>query len=279
MPRIAIFTDDPGWHGARLRHAFAGRGYSSEYVSLTECKIIVEPEHLPILVPGFEHRLPDAVLVRGVPGGLLEEVVFYLDILHALKELGIPVYNDGRAIERSVDKGGLGMSGRQLADVLQVLEARVAAYQGRVAATEAMLAEHPAGSFGAGYRGRGPGLLVPAADVAAFVQSLKRPRVAVILVKAGGATDAVISALAEHMEKGDVIVDGAFVLRSGTTVTTRTGELNIQADSITIEVGASIVSAAISAAPACLLCVIGYSPNYAKPPLNCRFDTVCHLQS
>jgi RimK family alpha-L-glutamate ligase len=59
---------------------------------------------LPVSIPGFEQCLPDAAFVRGVPGGSLEEVVFYLDILHALKLLGIPVYNDGRAIERSVDK-------------------------------------------------------------------------------------------------------------------------------------------------------------------------------
>jgi hypothetical protein len=38
-----------------------------------------------------------------VPGGS-EEVVLYLDILHALKAMGIPVYNDGHAVERSVDK-------------------------------------------------------------------------------------------------------------------------------------------------------------------------------
>jgi RimK family alpha-L-glutamate ligase len=45
------------------------------------------------------------VFVRGVPGGSLQEVILYLDFLHALKTLNIPVYNDGRAIERSVDKG------------------------------------------------------------------------------------------------------------------------------------------------------------------------------
>ncbi|MGR9073042.1 MAG: ATP-grasp domain-containing protein [Gammaproteobacteria bacterium] len=105
MPRIAIFTDDPGWHGAGLRRAFAARGYSGEYVSLTECRMSVEPGRLPVSIPGFDHVLPDAAFVRGVPGGSLEEVVFYLDILHALKELNVAVYNDGRAIERSVDKG------------------------------------------------------------------------------------------------------------------------------------------------------------------------------
>ena len=105
MGRIAIFTDDPGWHGKQLKSAFAVRGYIAEYVSLTDCRIVVQEEGLPLFIPGFELALPDAVFVRGVPGGSLTEVVLYLDILHALKIMGIPVYNDGHAIERSVDKG------------------------------------------------------------------------------------------------------------------------------------------------------------------------------
>lgn len=104
MPRVAVFTDDPGWHGARLTEAFAERGFDCCYVSLTDCRIVVESGTLPLYIPGFEQALPDLVFVRGVPGGTLQEVVFYLDVLHALKTLGIPVYNDGRAIERSVDK-------------------------------------------------------------------------------------------------------------------------------------------------------------------------------
>jgi len=106
LGRIAIFTDDPGWHGKQLRLAFANRGYAGEYVSLTECSIQLQADKsLPVLIPGFDTSMPDAAFVRGVPGGSLEEVVFYLDVLHALKIAGIPVYNDGRAVERSVDKG------------------------------------------------------------------------------------------------------------------------------------------------------------------------------
>jgi tetrahydromethanopterin:alpha-L-glutamate ligase len=104
MARIAIITDDPGWHGARLKDAFGEQGFASCYVSLTACRLFVEPGSLPVRMPGFESALPDGVFVRGVPGGSLEQVVHYLDILHALKRLGIVVYNDGRAIERSVDK-------------------------------------------------------------------------------------------------------------------------------------------------------------------------------
>jgi tetrahydromethanopterin:alpha-L-glutamate ligase len=102
--RIAIFTDDPGWHGKVLNQAFSRLGFSCDYVSLTECRLNIDRQSIPVVIPGFEQALPDAVFVRGVPGGSLEEVVFYLDILHALKLLGVPVYNNGHAIERSVDK-------------------------------------------------------------------------------------------------------------------------------------------------------------------------------
>jgi glutathione synthase/RimK-type ligase-like ATP-grasp enzyme len=105
MGHIVIFTDDPGWHGKQLRLAFANLGYKSDYVSLTQCSFTIESGMNPISIPGFQRALPDAAFVRGVPGGSLEEVVLYLDFLHALKVMNIPVYNDGYAIERSVDKG------------------------------------------------------------------------------------------------------------------------------------------------------------------------------
>lgn len=107
---IALFTDDPGWHGRELHEAFARQGYKCTNVSLADCYINVGDQNTnnngsSIYIPGFENDLPDGVFVRGVQGGTLEEVVFYLDVLHALKELNILVYNSARAIERSVDKG------------------------------------------------------------------------------------------------------------------------------------------------------------------------------
>ncbi|HEU5169238.1 MAG TPA: RimK family alpha-L-glutamate ligase [Gemmatimonadales bacterium] len=103
--RVAIITDDPGWHGARLRRAFEARHGEVRYVSLRDCRIDLQHGCHGLFIPGFEQRLPDGVFVRGVPGGTLEQVVLRLDVLHALRALGIPVYNDGRAIERTVDKG------------------------------------------------------------------------------------------------------------------------------------------------------------------------------
>ena len=109
MPKhIAIITDDPGWHGRELHEAFGRKGYTCTNVSLTECYFNFsnsESKNNSLHIPGFEDALPDGVFVRGVPGGTLEEVVFYLDVLHALQRLKILVYNNARAIERSVDKG------------------------------------------------------------------------------------------------------------------------------------------------------------------------------
>jgi RimK family alpha-L-glutamate ligase len=46
----------------------------------------------------------DAVIVRGIPRGSLEQVIFRVDALHALVERGVRCVNGPRAIERSIDK-------------------------------------------------------------------------------------------------------------------------------------------------------------------------------
>ena len=101
---IVIFTDDSGWHGRQLQQAFARRDYQSQTVSLTQCGLCITETNLPLIIPHYEQKLPNAAFVRGVPGGSLEQITLYLTLLHALKKLGIPVYNNAGAIERSVDK-------------------------------------------------------------------------------------------------------------------------------------------------------------------------------
>jgi RimK family alpha-L-glutamate ligase len=46
----------------------------------------------------------DAAIVRGIPRGSLEQVIFRVDALHALVERGVTCVNSPRAIERTVDK-------------------------------------------------------------------------------------------------------------------------------------------------------------------------------
>lgn len=101
--KIAIITDDPGWHGRQLTGALAQRGLASQYLSLTDCAMQIGGVEQELILPGFD-QAPLGVFVRGVPGGTLEQVIVRLDILHGLQQQGITVFNTPRSIERTVDK-------------------------------------------------------------------------------------------------------------------------------------------------------------------------------
>ena len=103
-PSIAIMTDATGWHTRQLQAALRARGGVGRCVDLADCRIDTTAAWHGLVIPGFGRELPDAALVRGIAGGTFEQVTKRLGVLHALRELGVPVYNDARAIERSVDK-------------------------------------------------------------------------------------------------------------------------------------------------------------------------------
>ncbi len=102
--RVAIMTDETGWHTRQLQAALRERGALGRCVDLADCRVDTTTSWHGLVIPGFGPALPDAALVRGIAGGSFEQVTKRLGVLHALRELGVPVYNDARAIERSVDK-------------------------------------------------------------------------------------------------------------------------------------------------------------------------------
>jgi len=46
----------------------------------------------------------DAIVVRPIGRGSLEEIIFRLDVIHRLERLGVPIFNPPSAIEKAVDK-------------------------------------------------------------------------------------------------------------------------------------------------------------------------------
>jgi len=102
--RVAIFTDETGWHTRQLQRALRRRGAEGRCIDLADCRIETGAAWHGLALPGFGRELPDAAIVRGIAGGSFEQVTKRLGVLHALRELGVAVYNDARAIERSVDK-------------------------------------------------------------------------------------------------------------------------------------------------------------------------------
>ncbi|OFQ22798.1 phosphogluconate dehydrogenase (NADP(+)-dependent, decarboxylating) [Actinomyces sp. HMSC062G12] len=91
---------------------------------------------------------------------------------------------------------GLGVMGANLARNLARNGYATAVFNRTQARTDRLIREHG-----------DQGTFVPSSTLEGFVASLRAPRVAIIMVQAGPATDAVMEQLAALMEDGDVIVD------------------------------------------------------------------------
>jgi RimK family alpha-L-glutamate ligase len=101
---VAILGSRGGWHEAQLERTLRERGAEPIVVPVTA--LTVRLGSVPGGVSARERALETcaAVLVRAVPRGSLEQIIFRMDVLQRLSRRGIPVINSGRCIERTVDK-------------------------------------------------------------------------------------------------------------------------------------------------------------------------------
>lgn len=101
--RVAILSSGRGWHTDELSRAVAGRGHTACLLPIH--RLVARVGGTPRLAAG-EAALDDcdAALVRIIPRGSLEQIVFRVDALHWLERLDVAVMNAANAIERSVDK-------------------------------------------------------------------------------------------------------------------------------------------------------------------------------
>jgi RimK family alpha-L-glutamate ligase len=101
--RVAILGSSGGWHAERLKRALTARGHECGFAPVTRMVGRIEGG---IAVRAGELALDgcEVVLVRGIPRGSLEQVVFRVDALHALGAAGVRAVNGAPAIERTVDK-------------------------------------------------------------------------------------------------------------------------------------------------------------------------------
>lgn len=91
---------------------------------------------------------------------------------------------------------GLAVMGKNLALNIESRGFSVSLFNRSPQKTEDMLAEFPQKKLKGTY------------SIEEFVESLEVPRKILIMVKAGGATDATINQLVPHLSKGDILIDG-----------------------------------------------------------------------
>lgn len=95
--RWAVLSAGAGWHVRDLRRAAGDLGLEVEAVDFRRISAgVASPTEA---LAGF-----DGVLVRTMPPGSLEQVVFRMDVLHQMEARGLQVLNPPRAVEVCVDK-------------------------------------------------------------------------------------------------------------------------------------------------------------------------------
>lgn len=101
--RFGILCSEDSWYFRDLRRA-AGNDY--QLTSLAFDRLLASVDDASNSVVSAEHQLSsfDAVLVRTMPPGSLEQVVFRMDVLGRLEAAGVTVVNRPRAVEAAVDK-------------------------------------------------------------------------------------------------------------------------------------------------------------------------------
>ena len=104
--RVAVLGASGSWHARGLIGALVARGHEVLAVPATRLRSIVDAHgDAHVLGPdGAALDALDLLIVRGLPRGSLEQVIFRMDALHVLDQQGVRCVNTPRAIERTLDK-------------------------------------------------------------------------------------------------------------------------------------------------------------------------------
>lgn len=105
--RIGILAGENSWYYHKLATAAAQLGIDSERIGFSNLAITLDspfaantsqPDHIPPM-PGIE-----SAIVRTMPAGSLEQVIFRMDTLRVWRDRGIHVVNPPICLETCIDK-------------------------------------------------------------------------------------------------------------------------------------------------------------------------------
>ncbi|WP_435016490.1 ATP-grasp domain-containing protein [Tundrisphaera sp. TA3] len=101
---LVALVSGMGWHVQDLRLAADRVGVRLDAVPFPRLVGRVGDGPARVEAGGLDLLKVDGVLVRMMPPGSLEQVIFRMDALHLLERAGVPVLNPPRAVEAAVDK-------------------------------------------------------------------------------------------------------------------------------------------------------------------------------
>ncbi len=104
MKHLVALVSGFGWHVQDLRLAAGVVGVKLDAVAFPRVAGRIGDGPARVEAGGIDLGASDGVLVRMMPPGSLEQVIFRMDALHRLQGMGVPVMNPPRAVEAAVDK-------------------------------------------------------------------------------------------------------------------------------------------------------------------------------
>jgi ribosomal protein S6--L-glutamate ligase len=107
MKSLITLVSGLGWHVEDLLRAAGWLNVSLRAVPFPRVSAVVagvRDDRSRVTAGEIDLTKSDGVLVRMMPPGSLEQVVFRMDALHRVAAAGVPVLNPPRAVEAAVDK-------------------------------------------------------------------------------------------------------------------------------------------------------------------------------
>jgi ribosomal protein S6--L-glutamate ligase len=104
MTKLVALVSGFGWHVADLHRAALILDVAFDALPFDQVSARIGGGRQRVEAGGVSLTDVDGVLVRMMPPGSLEQVVFRMDALHRVAAAGIPVWNSPRAVETAVDK-------------------------------------------------------------------------------------------------------------------------------------------------------------------------------
>jgi ribosomal protein S6--L-glutamate ligase len=101
--RLAVLAAADSWYLKDLQRA-AGSQHEVVGLGFSQLAAEIDGEAQSVFCGDVALRDFDAVLVRSMPPGSLEQVVFRMDALAQLERLGVSVVNSARSLETAIDK-------------------------------------------------------------------------------------------------------------------------------------------------------------------------------
>ena len=104
MTKTLILTEKEGWHFQQLKKSLESINHYVFSGCLSNITLSLVNNQPKLFINETTIPQVDNVIVRFVPGGTLEEITYYLNILKIFEEMGVRVINTAQKIESTVDK-------------------------------------------------------------------------------------------------------------------------------------------------------------------------------